>query len=584
MNAAVKTLVIPDNVTVIDTGAFYGNTSLTSLDTGDGTELIGHETFCGCSSLATVSLGKRVRAIGDNTFEGCSSLQSITLPSSVTEVGAAAFYKCSSLKTAVIGNGIRELKYRLRGTFESCTSLESVTLGDGLLHIDSDCFENTALKSVEIPDSVLAIGSSAFCNCDQLVSVKIGDGVTTLGDTVFYDCDMLKNVTIGKGVATIGERVFADCDSLESITIPSNVTSLGERAFFASKNLKRAVIGNGVRELPGSAFGVFHNCTSLESVTLGNGLQVIGNDCFKDTALRTITMPEKVTNVGSYAFNDCPNLESFYLMGDIPAFSRPTKGTAVVSYPMPKLYYISGKAGYAEYTGAKQTFTPVTVTFDSNTDELVSPTEAQKLAPAGGYVIEPVDPIADGFIFRGWYKEPGCVTPWNYSTRVSSDVTLYAKWDNVNEVKPERPENVTSGSQTVNSISLSWTEVAGAASYSVYSGNKLVKSGITGTSCVIGELLPNTSYEFTVVAQNSNGSSENSLVKAVWTGGGSSRGDINADGNITTDDARLALRASVGLESLTSDQKLAADVNSDGDITTDDARKILRASVGLERL
>ena len=62
----------------------------------------------------------------------------------------------------------------------------------------------------------------------------------------------------------------------------------------------------------------------------------------------------------------------------------------------------------------------------------------------------------------------------------------------------------------------------------------------------------------------------------------SSIGDINGDGKISAADARLALRASVGLEKLTDAQFKSADVNNDNKVTASDARTILRVSVGLE--
>lgn len=61
-------------------------------------------------------------------------------------------------------------------------------------------------------------------------------------------------------------------------------------------------------------------------------------------------------------------------------------------------------------------------------------------------------------------------------------------------------------------------------------------------------------------------------------------GDVNSDGSITASDARLALRYSVDLESLTNEQKAAAEVNNDNAITAADARAILRASVDLEEI
>lgn len=61
-------------------------------------------------------------------------------------------------------------------------------------------------------------------------------------------------------------------------------------------------------------------------------------------------------------------------------------------------------------------------------------------------------------------------------------------------------------------------------------------------------------------------------------------GDIDGDSKATSADARLALRASVGLEQFSAAQKTSADVDFDGKITSADARLILRASVGLEKL
>lgn len=62
-------------------------------------------------------------------------------------------------------------------------------------------------------------------------------------------------------------------------------------------------------------------------------------------------------------------------------------------------------------------------------------------------------------------------------------------------------------------------------------------------------------------------------------------GDVNGDGKLDAEDARLALRAAVGLEKYAKDSPefIAADVNETGNILPDDARMILRVSVGLAR-
>lgn len=61
-------------------------------------------------------------------------------------------------------------------------------------------------------------------------------------------------------------------------------------------------------------------------------------------------------------------------------------------------------------------------------------------------------------------------------------------------------------------------------------------------------------------------------------------GDVNADGSITAADARIVLRASVGLEKITPFLLEKGDIDKSGKLTAADARTILRASVGLEKI
>ena len=57
------------------------------------------------------------------------------------------------------------------------------------------------------------------------------------------------------------------------------------------------------------------------------------------------------------------------------------------------------------------------------------------------------------------------------------------------------------------------------------------------------------------------------------------KGDVNGDGIVSAEDARIALRAAVRLENLNTEQKKAADMNNDGEVTAEDARDILNKAV-----
>lgn len=62
------------------------------------------------------------------------------------------------------------------------------------------------------------------------------------------------------------------------------------------------------------------------------------------------------------------------------------------------------------------------------------------------------------------------------------------------------------------------------------------------------------------------------------------RGDVDLNGKVNAADARLALRKSAKLESLSDEQIRNADVNGDSLVTSTDARLILRFSAGIDKV
>jgi len=68
--------------------------------------------------------------------------------------------------------------------------------------------------------------------------------------------------------------------------------------------------------------------------------------------------------------------------------------------------------------------------------------------PYGAKLTKPGDPANTGFTFGGWYKDEACTDPWDFSTDVvTSDVTLYAKWE-PDGCSIDGYKTVTIGSQT----------------------------------------------------------------------------------------------------------------------------------------
>ncbi|UTC49613.1 leucine-rich repeat domain-containing protein [Treponema vincentii] len=69
-----------------------------------------------------------------------------------------------------------------------------------------------------MPNSVTAIGDSAFYNCTGLTNITLGTGVTTIKDSAFRSCKNLTSIIIPNSVSKIESWAFNYCDKLTSVT------------------------------------------------------------------------------------------------------------------------------------------------------------------------------------------------------------------------------------------------------------------------------------------------------------------------------------------------------------------------------
>ena len=218
-----QSTVIPNSVTSIDSGAFWGCWSLTSITIPDSVTSIGTSAFWYCHSLTSITISDSVTSIGSEAFWGCRSLTSITIPDSVTSIGTSAFVDCDSLTSITVDKGNKV--YDSRNNCNAIIETDTNTLISGC-------------QSTVIPNSVTSIGEFAFGGYDNLTSITIPDSVTSIGNMAFYYCPSLTSITIPDSVTSIGGYAFSVCWSLTSITIPDSVTNIGNRAFEYCDSLK----------------------------------------------------------------------------------------------------------------------------------------------------------------------------------------------------------------------------------------------------------------------------------------------------------------------------------------------------------
>lgn len=85
------------------------------------------------------------------------------------------------------------------------------------------------------------------------------------------------------------------------------------------------------------------------------------------------------------------------------------------------LYYIND-SGTLFKLGAVESWT---VAFNSNGG---SACDTKFVATADGKLVKPADPTRDGYTFDGWHTDEACTQAYDFSTPVTADLTLYAKW------------------------------------------------------------------------------------------------------------------------------------------------------------
>ena len=79
--------------------------------------------------------------------------------------------------------------------------------------------------------------------------------------------------------------------------------------------------------------------------------------------------------------------------------------------------------------------TTYTVSFETSGGSTVS---AQTVED-GAQLVSPQDPYRDGYIFKGWYRDAGYTSQVSFPITVTSNMTLYAKW----EGETETPKDTT---------------------------------------------------------------------------------------------------------------------------------------------
>ncbi len=365
--SSLEKIVLPDTIVIIGDRAFC-ETSLSDIQLPDSLGNIGDEAFLGCN-FTTFTIPDNVTIMGEYMLVG-NPIESLTLPF-IGENNSQQFGELSyilgdfaglshSLKevNVTVGNKYGDHCLIPNSAFQNWISIKTINLPEGITSIGQYAFYGCkSLQNINIPESVGSIGPYAFFECTALTSINIPNGIII--DFAFYGCTALTEINLGS-VSSIGEGAFRGCTSLKRITIPNSVTKIGISAFAECDKLEEmsipftgsqagfnasikyfgyifagnwgadpdpSVYQNDVPETLKTVYytsgedmlwhNAFESCYHIENIYISEGLETIGDEAFRNSAIKYISLPKSLTTIGANAFEDCILLESIVLGDNI---------------------------------------------------------------------------------------------------------------------------------------------------------------------------------------------------------------------------------------------------------------------------
>lgn len=301
-----ETVTIPEGVVEIARGAFdafcQNKQGPQKVIIPKTVTKIGEYAFRWCKGLMEVVLKDGVTEIGNGAFDGCEKLKKINLPATIKNIGSGAFCDCKTMKSMTIPEGVLTISEKC---FSNCWNLGSIILPSTLYSIGEYAFEGCLkLSEIDLPHNVVSIGKGAFKG-SGLTDIVVNKKITTI-ECETYEQTEIKNVVIPDSIISIESSAFAICNNLKEIIIPNSVKMLGKDVFSNSQNLKVVKLTNQITSIPAKAF---RGCKSLEEIVVPNNVEEICSSAFMGCEkLKKVLLPKKLKAVGDSCFYGCSSL------------------------------------------------------------------------------------------------------------------------------------------------------------------------------------------------------------------------------------------------------------------------------------
>ena len=198
------------NVTIPNTVQINGETyKVISIECG---------AFMYCENLKSVVVSEGITVVESLVFRGCTNLESVSLPEGITTLDQFLFMDCTSLKNFNIPSTVETIQWY---AFTGCESIETITIPSHIKSIGGEAFSDcTNLKEVIIEEGVEQLGEYLFSRCENLKDVTIPKSVQSIGNFVFNSCP--EDLVIHAREDALSVVRYADMNgyNIEYIVIP----------------------------------------------------------------------------------------------------------------------------------------------------------------------------------------------------------------------------------------------------------------------------------------------------------------------------------------------------------------------------
>lgn len=249
-------------------------TGLTAIDmTNVDIETIPVKAFTN-TSIRFIDFPTKLKTIGDNAFDNRFLTGPLVLPEGLDSIGKEAFQK-NFITEVTIPESVRAIG---QSAFYDNQSLKSVTLNNRMETINRSLFNYCKkLAVVRGGRNVKIVDQSAFAGCDSLRSISDITPVT-INSSAFYNCRKLESLNFSR-IKSIGYESFYNCFGLKEADL-TTLTSINGRSFIGCTGLKKVTFGNDITTIKSEAFGT---CDALEEVVLGSSINSLESNCFYST-------------------------------------------------------------------------------------------------------------------------------------------------------------------------------------------------------------------------------------------------------------------------------------------------------------